>query len=510
VNIKKLLNTLLGRLVLTALAIALQLAWLLYSVYFLGAHSRVVNLCLTVLSLLGVVYIINSKWSPEVKLAWIVPMLLFPIFGGILFFLTGGKGPGRKLARSIQAQTQRLGQSLPDSSAVLDTLGSDRLRGQSNYLVRQGFPLYQNTQADYYPTGEAGYAVLLEELRKAEKFIFLEYFIIEPGVMWNGILEILQEKAAQGVDVRVMYDDIGSVSTLPFRYDRTLEKMGIRSVVFNPFVPFCSVVMNNRDHRKIAVIDGNVAFTGGANLADEYINQVEKYGHWKDNMLRLTGEGVWSMTIQFLELWDACTGTEDQVDALPPICSLPAQSRGYVQPYYDTPLDHEYLGENVYLNLINQAREYVFVMTPYLIIDSTMKTALTLAAKRGVSVKIITPGIPDKKVVWDLTRCHYPELLEAGVEIYEYSPGFLHSKICVCDDEAAVVGTINMDYRSLYLHFENACLLLQNDAVYQAKADFTETLTQSEAVSPVPSKRKTLGVLRSIYGAVLRLFAPLL
>jgi cardiolipin synthase len=268
--------------------------------------------------------------------------------------------------------------------------------------------------------------------------------------------------------------------------------------------------MNNRDHRKIVVIDGNVAFTGGVNLADEYINEVEMYGHWKDSMVRLTGDGVWSMTLMFLELWDACTGTSDALEQYRPSLSVP--SDGYVQPYCDTPLDHEFLGENVYLNMINEAKDYIYVMTPYLIIDSAIETALTLAAKRGVDVSIITPGIPDKKVIWDLTRSHYPELLRAGVKIYEYTPGFLHSKVVVCDDELAVVGTINMDYRSLYLHFENACLFIRTPVVAEAKTDFLETQAQSAQVTAemIKSKRAHGTLLHSIYFAVLRLFAPLL
>jgi cardiolipin synthase len=509
-KLKKALNTLCGRLVITATAILLQLLWLVYSVYSLSVYSEVVNIGLTVLSLLVVIYIINGSSAPEVKLAWIVPILAFPILGGFLFLISGGKGPRRKLARAVAQQRHRSLGALPDSKPLLETLDDPCLARQSGYLVGQAFPLYANTRARYYPTGESGYAALLEALEKAEKFIFLEYFIIAPGKMWDGVLDILRRKAAQGVDVRVMYDDVGCVSTLPFRYYKKLRAMGIQAIAFNPFVPFCSTIMNNRDHRKIVVIDGNTAFTGGVNLADEYINEIEKYGHWKDNMVMLSGEGVWSMTLMFLELWDACIGGEDDLTRYRP--TLTAPSEGYVQPYCDTPLDREYLGENVYLDIINQARDYVYLMTPYLIIDSSMRTALTLAAKRGVDVRILTPGVPDKKVIWDLTRSHYPELLEAGVKIYEYTPGFLHAKVAVCDDELAVVGTINLDYRSLYLHFENACLFLKTPVVAETKADFLDTQAQSVQVTAemTKSKRAHGTLLHSIYFAVLRLFAPLL
>jgi cardiolipin synthase len=492
--------------VLTAVAILIQLVWLLYSVYSLGIASKVVNIALTVLSLLVVVYIINGDWTPEVKLAWVVPILAFPILGGFLFLLSGGKGPRRKLAQAIDAQRQRCAASLP--KAQPEPLEDPALAGQSLYLQRQNFPRYQGTMCQYYPTGEEGFSALLTALESAEKFIFLEYFIISPGKMWDSILDILVRKAAAGVEVRVLYDDVGCVSTLPFRYYRTLREKGIQAVAFNPFVPFVSTVMNNRDHRKIVVVDGDTAFTGGVNLADEYIGAVEKYGRWKDNLVRLQGEGVWSMTLMFLELWDACTGQEDTLEQYRPTRTFP--SDGFVQPYCDSPLDHEYLGENVYLNMLHQAKRYVYIMTPYLIIDSAMRSALTLAAKRGVDVRLITPGIPDKKVVWDLTRSHYPELLSAGVKVYEYTPGFLHSKVCVCDDELAVVGTINFDYRSLYLHFENACLFFQGGVVGQVKQDFLTTLGQSKAVELDREKQKQGGLLRHLYFAILRLFAPLL
>lgn len=454
-KLKKLLNRIFGRLFIFGLAILIQVAWLLYSVYSLGDASIVVNVFFTLLSLLVVIYIINGRSKPEVKLAWIAPILAFPILGGVLFLISGGKGPKRKLARIIGAQHERFLQCLPDSTDTISRLQDPNLIGQSRYLARQDFPLYAGTQSEYFPLGDDGFPVLLEELEKAEKFIFMEYFIIQPGVMWDTILEILERKVKQGVDVRVLYDDVGSVGKVPYHYWKKLESLGIKAATFNPFIPFYSTVMNNRDHRKITVIDGNVAFTGGINFADEYINAVERFGHWKDNIIKLSGDGVWGLTLLFLEQWNAVRGSGDDPEAFRPCVSVPGD--GYVQPYGDTPLDEEYLGENVYLNVINGAKRYVYFMTPYLIIDSEIQTALCLAAKRGVDVRIITPGIPDKKMVWDLTRSYYPDLLAAGVRIYEYTPGFLHSKVCVCDDQLAVVGTINLDYRSLYLHFENAC-----------------------------------------------------
>lgn len=509
-KLKKLLNTIFGRLFIFGIAIAAQVAWLLFSLYSLGDASKVVNIFLTLLSLLVVIYIINGRSNPSVKLAWVVPILVFPILGGVLFLISGGKGPKRKLARAIAGQHARCVQLLPDSQKTLGELKDPNLVGQSRYLARQDFPLYGGTQSEYYPIGEEGFVSLLEELEKAEKFIFMEYFIIQPGQMWDTILEILVRKARQGVDVRVLYDDVGSVGKVPYHYWKKLEAQGIQAATFNPFIPFYSTVMNNRDHRKITVIDGNVAFTGGINLADEYINVIDRFGHWKDNVIKLTGEGVWGLTLLFLEQWNTVRNTPGELEQYRPTVSVTGD--GYVQPYGDTPLDDEYLGENVYLNIINSAKRYVYFMTPYLIIDNEIQTALCLAAKRGVDVRIITPGIPDKKMVWDLTRSYYPELLLAGVRIYEYTPGFLHSKICVCDDELAVVGTINLDYRSLYLHFENACLFFGGKIVGQVKADFLDTQGKSGRIrmADVEKRTRTRTLIHEVYYAILRLFAPLL
>lgn len=499
-----------SRLFLFGLALVLQVSWLLYTAYSLSNYYKVINVLLTVLSILAVIYIINSRYNPAMKLAWIVPILIFPLLGGVLFLISGGKAPKRKLARAMANEHQRLRPTLPDCRDTIQAIGDANLEGQCRYLARQDFPVYTGTRSEYFPLGEDGFQALVQDLEQAEHFIFLEYFIIHPGIMWDTILDILLRKAAQGVDVRLIYDDVGSVSTLPFGYAKKLEAQGIQAIAFNPFIPVYSTVMNNRDHRKITVIDGNVAYTGGSNFADEYINAVERFGHWKDNMVRLEGDGVWGMTLLFLETWNALRPTDTDVDAFRPTRST--EGDGFVVPYGDTPLDNEYLGESVYLNMINGAKDYVYIMTPYLVIDQDLQTAMTLAAKRGVDVRILTPGIPDKKMVFDLTRSHYPELLDAGVRIYEYTPGFLHSKVFVCDDEAAVVGTINTDYRSLYLHFENACLFLKSRVVAQAKADFLDTQSKSKRITSADVERgkRSGGLLHSIYYAILRLFAPLL
>ena len=506
-EIKKILSLIFTRFFVFTVALILQVAWFVLGVLSLSDYNELANLCLTLLSLLVVIYIINGHSKLSTKMAWIVTILVFPLVGGVVFLISGGKAPKRKLAKAINGQLLRSRSYKNDCTEILNAIPDEHLKCQSNYLVRQDFPVYSGTQTQYYPVGDDAFADLLAALESAEKFIFMEYFIVSPGKMWDTIQEVLERKAKEGVDVRFLYDDVGCLSA---RYDKQLRSKGIASIAFNPFIPIYSTIMNNRDHRKILVVDGNVAFTGGINLADEYINEIEKYGHWKDSVVRLEGDGVWSMTLMFLEMWNALKPTDSDFSDFRPTISAPAD--GFVQPYGDSPLDHEYLGESVYLNMINNAKRYAYVMTPYLIIDEEMNTALKLAAKRGVDVRIITPGIPDKKMVWDLTRAHYPDLLQAGVRIYEYTPGFLHSKNVICDDEVAVVGSINMDYRSLTLHFENACLFIGSKVIPKLYNDFVQTFKISNEInmSHINKSKRATGLLHSIYYALLRLLAPLL
>ena len=504
---KELLALIFTRFFVFAVALLLQIGWFIVSLTVLGSYHEVAGLFLFLLSLLVVIHIINSHTKLPFKLAWIVPILMFPLMGGVLYLISGGKSPKKRLRRAIEGQQKRSKSSLPDCSEALKRIPERHLRSQSSYLIRQDFPVYEDTETLYYPLGEDGYADMLAALESAERFIFMEYFIITPGKLWDSIVEVLARKAAEGVDVRLIYDDVGCKSV---RYDKQLKKMGITAIAFNPFFPIYSTIMNNRDHRKILVVDGNTAFTGGINLADEYINEYEKYGHWKDSYVRLKGAGVWSLTLMFLQLWNALKPTDKTFAPYRPTEAF--QGDGFVQPYTDSPLDEEYLGENVYLNIINNACHYVYIMTPYLILDEELNTALQLAAKRGVDVRILTPGIPDKRSVWHLTRAYYPELLKAGVRIFEYSPGFLHSKNVVADDELAVVGTINMDYRSLFLHFENACLFIGGKVVADVRNDCTETMKVCSEVTlkQIQKTKRTAGLLHSIYYATLRLFAPLL
>jgi cardiolipin synthase len=351
---------------------------------------------------------------------------------------------------------------------------------------------------------------LLEELKKAERYIFLEYFIIEQGTMWSAILDILIEKAQQGVDVRVIYDDVGCLLKLPYGYDRHLESLGIKCRVFNPFRPVLSVRLNNRDHRKIAVIDGHTAITGGINLADEYINEVARFGHWKDTSILIQGEAVWNLVVMFLTLWDWLCGIKEDYEEFKPLPEYAEQftSDGYVQPFADSPLDDESVSQSVFLNMIGGAKRYVYINTPYLILDFEMTTALCLAAKRGVDVRIVTPRIGDRWFVHAVTRSNYEVLIEAGVRIYEYTPGFMHAKTFVVDDQFAVVGTINLDYRSLYLHFECGAWLFKTKSVLEIKEDYLQTLAVSQLITL--EECHNVKWYKKLARSLLRLFAPLM
>ncbi|HAX72148.1 MAG TPA: cardiolipin synthase, partial [Firmicutes bacterium] len=372
------------------------------------------------------------------------------------------------------------------------------------------YPLQTNTITEYVTPGEIKFQRLKEELLKAKHFIFMEYFIIEEGSMWDPILEILAQKAKEGVDVRLMYDDVGCLSKIPYKYDEKIRKLGIKCAVFNPIGTFFNIRYNNRDHRKITIIDGHTAFTGGINLADEYINVNQHLGHWKDAALYLKGEGVWNLTLMFLQNWNYTTNTTDDYDLFKPkVHHLePFESDGYVLPYGDSPLDDEIVGELAYLNMINRAKDYIYINTPYLIVDNELVTALCLAAKSGVDVKIVTPHIPDKWYVHIVTRGYYKELIKAGVKIYEYTPGFMHSKTFVSDDELGIVGTINLDYRSLYLHFECAVWLYKTKSVSQIKEDFVKTLKVCQEITLEECDNVT--VYAKVIRAILMIFAPIM
>ena len=508
---KKILRFITQRVVITALLIVLQALLLFGFIWKLDNYFVYFYAGSVLLSLLITLGIINSKSNPAYKIAWLIPILLFPVFGGLIYLLFGSDRTGRYLRKKLQGIGTEMDNVIGEAHR---RSGAEQLppdaANQSRYISHYAYcPPYQNTTTEYLPLGEVKFERMVEELKKAKHYIFLEYFIIQEGKMWNTILDILRQKAAEGVDVRVIYDDMGCIMILPTGYDRTLEQMGIKCRIFNPFVPILSSRFNTRDHRKICVIDGNVGFTGGINLADEYINAYEKHGHWKDTSILLKGEAVFNLTVMFLSMWDYLDGTTGKTDYsryYPTVWD--ENAKGYVQPFADNPLDDEAVGETVYLNLINKAKRYVYITTPYLILSTEMLTALTSAAKCGVDVRIITPHVPDKWYVHAVSRSHYQTLIEAGVKIYEYTPGFIHAKTFVVDDDYAVVGTINLDYRSLYLHFECAVWMYQTPSVAQVRDDFFKTQQISQEITL--EECRSLSFPRRLGRSVLRVFAPLM
>ena len=510
---KKFFTVVFSRVVYTLLFVAVQLGAVLVVLHFFEEQFVLFYAACGLISILAGLHVLNRDMNPSYKIAWLIPIMLLPLFGGLMYVMFGKTRMSKEETRRIAEIEGRYSEAIKlydGDAAQLSEENGDAIMHSRYITAITGVPPYRHTKPRYFPIGEEYFTAMKEELEKAEHFIFLEYFIIEEGVMWNEILEILKRKAAQGLDVRVMYDDLGCLFTLPQLYDRTLEKQGIKACVFHRFNSILNSRFNARDHRKLCIIDGHTGFTGGINLADEYINVYEKHGHWKDSGILLKGQAVWSLTVMFLTVWDYFRHERDSfTDFAPPAeCVSDTENDGYVQPYTDTPLDEEAVGETVYLNLIDRARRYVYITTPYLIIDNEMLTALRKASRSGVDIRIIVPGIPDKKLVYMTTRSYYGPLIEAGVRIYEYTPGFIHAKNFVSDDEYAVVGTINLDYRSLYLHYECAAWMYGSGAVGQVKEDFLSTLGQCREISGDMLKRKNL--FQRIGLAILRAFAPLM
>ncbi len=466
---------------------------------------------LQTLFILGMaIYLFNNRMDTSAKLTWLALIAVAPLLGGILLAYTQSNLGHRRFCRRTAKLIEQSRELVPQDEAVLkrlqgDPYGVDDLQ---RYLSRSGdFPIFDRTEVSYFPIGEAKFSAMMEELEKAEKFIFMEYFIIEEGYMWGRVLDALARKVKEGVDVRVMYDGMCEITTLPHDYPKRLGALGIKAKAFAPIRPFLSSHYNYRDHRKILVIDGKVAFNGGINLADEYINRKERFGHWKDTAVMLKGEAARSFTLMFLQMWNL---TEPQA-SFPPELLSPVEgpeASGFVMPYGDCPLDEDKVGETVFIDMLYRATDYVHIMTPYLILDGELNAALKYAAQRGVDVKLILPGISDKELAHALAKSHYRELTDAGVKIFEYTPGLVHAKVCVCDDNRAVVGTINMDYRSLYHNFECATFLYQTPCLPDIEGDFQQTLQQCRAVTLKTIRHEKLGY--KIIGPLLKIIAPLM
>lgn len=505
--LKKWLRFLFHRRFLVALLLVLQL---LFAVLLLQSGLRRFPFLSPVLNLVSsaaVLYVIMRPDTAGYKLTWAILLLVAPVFGGLFYVIY-----------RLQASTNRLHRSADSLRSLFPLAGNvleEATRKMPEYApqltslsTHSGFPVYGDTKSTYFPSGEAKFSALLADLEKAERYIFLEYFIITPGEMWNSILKILEKKAAAGVEVRLMYDDMGCFLLLPAHFKKSLEKKGIRCAVFNPFRPFLTVAQNNRDHRKIAVIDGKIAYTGGVNLADEYINRISRFGHWRDAAVRLEGAAAWSLTVMFFQLWStAVPGRKEDFSRYFPDTSPLSVQDGFVQPYADTPLDGDHVGERVYMQMISASTRYLYVSTPYLIIDDNMLSALVTAAQSGVDVRILTPEKWDKRLVHMTTRSYYPALLAGGVRIYEYSGGFNHAKTFVADDRIATVGTVNLDFRSLYLHFECGVKLYETSSIADIREDFLDTIAHCREIRPADTKT---GPLSRLTQSLLRLFAPLM
>lgn len=507
--LRKVLRFLTQRVVITVLFMLIQAGLLIDIIWKLNNYFVYFYAIGVLLSLLMFLAVINGKSNPAYKIAWLVPILVVPVFGGLFYLMFGSNRTGRYIREKMSQIGEEMTEPIKQANlqSGIEKMPSDVVN-QSRYISQWAYsPPYRNTTTEYLPMGEIKFERMVEELKKAKQYIFLEYFIIQEGKMWNTILDILKEKADEGVDVRVIYDDMGCIMTLPTGYDKKLREMGIKCSIFNPFVPILSSKFNTRDHRKICVIDGNIGFTGGVNLADEYINAYEKHGHWKDTAIILKGEAVFSLTAMFLSMWDYLNGMEEDYSKYYPT-EWDTDAQGFVQPFTDNPLDDEAVGETVYLNLINKAKRYVYITTPYLILDSEMTTALSVAAKNGVDVRIITPHVPDKWYVHAVSRAYYEMLVEAGVKIFEYTPGFVHAKTFVVDDEYAVVGTINLDYRSLYLHFECAVWMYQTTAVAEVRDDFFKTQNVSQEITL--EQCQNISWFRRLVRSLLRVLAPLM
>ncbi len=501
----------LARVALMGFTLFIQIAFWVALVLLLGSYADILILILLILNLYCTAVIIIEDNYPEIKIPWIIVLHVLPILGGVVYLVFGKHKLSRRrkaVQKQIESQQKQwmkakdetLHRFLEDNTAAMR---------QSEYLKRIAFsPPHSNTQVEYFKLGEEKFQAMLQEMKKAEKFIFLEYFIIENGTMWGEIEKVLIEKAQKGVKVRLMYDDLGCMATLPCGFAKRMQSLGVECKVFNPMLTLFNSNFNYRDHRKILVIDGNVGFTGGVNLADEYINVKEKYGHWKDTAVMLKGEAVYNLTVMFLSMWGSLTENVDDFSHFAPCKNFEAD--GIVQPFSDTPLDKDAVGETVYMNMLNGAKNYVYITTPYLIISREMMVSLTAAAKSGIDVRIILPGIPDKKMVWFLSRSYYKTLLQAGVKIYEYTPGFVHAKMFVSDDESAVVGTINLDYRSLALHFECGVWMYRSSVVQKIKDDFLQTQAMCEEITVENQPyRGRLSLVKFVLLGILRTFSPL-
>lgn len=506
--IRKLYKILTSRMFWMVVFFGLQLAAIAYFVFW-SAMTEENYIFFFVLSMVMATIIITRKENNAYRLIWMYVLIIIPFLGGVFYILFSNK----KIGSLSEKKVLDFKKHIPDETQFGLESADEELYALSSTFKRQseyvknitGFSAFKDTSVKYFANGEDFFFDLIETVKKAEKFIFVEYFIIDQGLWWTRILEILKEKVKEGVDVRVVFDDMGSINVLPHRYEKTLQSYGIKAMAFNKIKVHLNPRLNFRDHRKIFIIDGNTCYTGGVNLADEYANDCIKFGYWKDDAIKLEGKGCWNATLMFLRNWDCLTGDNDDLVNFVPTRVFP--SDGYVQMFDDSPLDDKTIAEDTYLQIINNAKHYLWITTPYLILDEPMEAALKIASKSGVDVRIITPHYPDKKSVFEVTRSNYETLLQSGIKIYEFTPGFIHSKNFISDDEVAVVGTTNLDYRSFYLHFELSVLFFRSSIIKELKANFLDTIALSEEIHSGDEGK--LPLFRRIYRAVARILSPL-
>ena len=500
----------LGRILIVLPAVILQVLWYLlvlgllnnlFHEYFWDA----LNIVLSVLAVVFVTGLIAKRDESSYKLLWVMVIVAMPILGTLLYFFLGNKSTGKRLKKKLERATATL-PKLRDQAHIEEIQGDDLRLGQTLSHISQvtGFPIVKNGTSKYYSFGEEMFQDMCRDLQAAQDHIYVEYFIIQSGKFWDTLADIMAQKVKEGVDVRVMYDDLGSIGTFSVTDVLELKKKGIKCIPFNPFL-FIKSQLNNRDHRKIMVIDGEIAYSGGINLADEYINEKHPYGRWKDIGFRITGAGVKSFSYMFMEFWNAFSG--DKICPKEIDTSDKETGSGYILPYYDSPMGDEHISNELFVEILSAATSYAWFYTPYLMLGDALLDAFIRAAKRGVDVRIIMPGIPDKKLVYRLSRSYYPELLKEGVKIYEYTPGFVHAKAFLADDKIAGIGTVNLDYRSLFLHFECNAIFYKSDMIPELKRDFLDT--QRECVEKTVADTKK-GLLHKLGDNLLRVIAPLL
>ena len=497
--------------VLVALLL-IQLVAFVLAITYLKDYASFVYGSFLLIELFSIIYIINSDSDPDFKTTWILLILVLPIFGAVFYVFVKTQLGTRVLKKRLKDVEKRTMPYMQQNEEVLENLRVSKPANANlaTYMNNQlAFPVYQNTNVKYFSSGEEKFEEMKKQLREAKKFIFLEYFIVEKGKMWGEILNILKDKVWEGVEVRFMYDGMCSINQMPHGYEKEMKRAGIKCKLFNPVTPILSSAQNNRDHRKICVVDGKVAFTGGINLADEYINEKERFGHWKDTAVMLEGEAVQSFTMMFLQMWNVNERRQESfAKYLSKRNDVLKRELGYVMPYADSPYDNEDIGKRVYIHILNHAKKYVHIMTPYFILDNETLDAICHAAKCGIEVNVIMPHIPDKWYAFVLAKTYYKKVMDAGVKIFEYIPGFVHAKVFVSDGDTATVGTVNLDYRSLYHHFECGAFIYNNTVVWDVEKDFQNTLEKCKLVTYEDLKNRS--VLEKVAGSVLKLIAPLM